>query len=250
MSYPFNEIEFKRNAVEPVECIKAGWELIKSQYWLFVGMTLVAMLVGSAVPLGILMGPMMCGMYMALFQTRRGQPIEFGLLFKGFDVFGNAVVATLLHMIPIIIVVIPTYILFYIGMFGVMATTSSRNGEPNPGALLGFFGVFAIVWLVIMVLLIVLSVVFTFAYPLIVDRRLSGLDAVKLSVRAGFGNFWRLLGMLLLTGLLSFGGLLLCYIGIFLVLPISLAAISVAYEQVFGLSDLQPNLPPPPPSFM
>jgi uncharacterized membrane protein len=250
MSFPFNEIEFKRNAVEPVECIKAGWNLIKDQYWLFVGMTLVAMLVGSAVPLGILMGPMMCGMYLALFQTRRNQPIEFGLLFKGFDFFGNAVVATLLHMIPIIIVVVPTYIIFYIGMFGVMATTSSRNGEPNPGALLGFFGMFAVVWLAIMVLLIVLSVVFTFAYPLIVDRRLSGLDAVKLSVRAGFGNFWRLLGMLLLTGLLSFAGLLLCYVGIFLVLPISLAAIAVAYEQVFGLSDLQPNLPPPPPSFM
>lgn len=249
MSFPFNEIEFKRNAVEPVECIKAGWNLIKSQYWLFVGMTLVGMLIGSVVPLGILMGPMMCGLYLALFQTRRGQPIEFGLLFKGFDYFGDAVIATLLHMIPIVVVVIPTYILFYVGMFTIIGTTS-QNGEPNPAAMLGFFGVFGVIWLVIMVLLIVLSVVFTFAYPLIVDRRLKGLDAVKLSIRAAFANFWRLLGMLLLTGLLSFLGVFLCIVGIYLVIPISLAAIAAAYEQVFGLSDLQPNLPPPPPSFM
>ena len=247
MSFPFNEIEFKRNAVAPIECIKAGWNLIREQYWLFVGMTAVGMIVGNVVPLGILLGPMMCGIYLALFQTRRGQPIEFGLLFKGFDYFGDAVIATLLHMIPIIIVVVPAYIAMYVGMFAMVGVS---GGEPNPGALLGFFGFMMIMWLVIMVLVVVLSVVFTFAYPLIVDRKLSGLNAVKLSIKAGLANFWRLLGMLMLTGLLTVCGLLLCYVGIFFVLPISFAAIAMAYEQVFGLGDAQPNLPPPPPSFV
>ncbi len=250
MSTPFSEIEFKRNAVEPIVCIKAGWELIKEQYWLFLGITVVGMLVGSVVPLGILKGPMMCGIYLALFQTRRGQPIEFGLLFKGFDYFGDAVIATLLHMIPIVIVVVPAYLFMYIGMFAVIGVSSQGGGEPNPGALFGFMGFMMVMWLVIMVLLIVLSVVFTFAYPLIVDRKLSGLNAVKLSVRAGLGNFWRLFGMLLLTGLLSFVGLLFCYVGIFFVMPISFAAIASAYEQVFGLGEAQPYVPPPPPSFV
>ena len=143
-------------------------------------------------------------------------------------------IATLLHMIPIVIVIAPAYILYIVGMFGMMA--SSQNGEPNPGAMLGFLGVFAVVWLVIMLLMIVLSVVFAFAYPLIVDRRLKGFDAVKLSIRAGFANFWSLLGMLILTGLLTFVGVLFCYVGAFLVMPISFAAIVAAYEQVFGLS--------------
>ena len=250
MSFPFNEIEFKRNAVEPMECIKAGWELIKSQYWLFVGMTVVGVLIGSVVPLGILMGPMMCGIYLALFKTRRGEPIEFGLLFKGFDYFGDAVIATLLHMIPIVVVVVPAYILMYVGMFAMVGVSSTGNGEPNPGALFGFLGVFAIFWLVIVILLIVLSVAFTFAYPLIVDRKLSGLNAVKLSIKAAMANFWRLLGMMIVTGLISCLGLILCYVGIFLVLPLSFAAIAKAYEQVFGLAEAQSNLPPPPPSFM
>lgn len=247
MSFPFNEIEFKRNAVQPSECIKAGWELIRSQYWLFVGMTVVGVIIGSVVPLGILWGPMVCGIYLALFQTRRGQPIEFGLLFKGFDYFGDAVIATLLHMVPMLIIIAPAYILYIVGMFGMMA--ASQNGEPNPGAMLGFFGIFGVVWLVIMLLMIVLSVVFVFAYPLIVDRRLKGFDAVRLSIRAGFANFWRLLGMLILTGLLTFAGVLLCYVGVFLVMPIGYAAVAAAYEQVFGLSEMQSNLPPPPPSF-
>jgi len=246
MSFPFNEISFNRNAVQPIECIKGGWELIRSQYWLFVGMTVVGVIIGSVVPLGILMGPMMCGIYLALFQTRRRQPIEFGLLFKGFDYFGDSVIATLIHIVPIVVIVVPAYLLFYVGMFGMMAAS---NGQPDPGAMLGLLGVFAIFWFLVMIAIIVLSVIFTFAYPLIVDRRLSGLNAVKLSIRAGFANFWRLLGMLILTGLMTFVGVLFCYVGAFLVMPISFAAIATAYEQVFGLGEVQPNLPPPPPSF-
>ena len=91
MSAPFNPPDFRPKAVEPVVCIKAGWNLIRNQYWLFVGMTIVGIIVGSVVPFGILLGPMMCGIYLGLFKTRRGQTIEFGDLFKGFDFFGRLV---------------------------------------------------------------------------------------------------------------------------------------------------------------
>ena len=250
MSFPFNEIRFNRNAVKPVECISAGFNLIKSQYWLFVGMTVVALIIGSVVPLGILAGPMMCGLYIALLHTRRGLPIEFGTLFKGFDYFGDAVIAALLHFLPIMAIIIPAYILFYVGMFAVVGLSAQRGGEPNPAPILGFLGFAIVFWLVIVAVIIVVSVVFTFAYPLIVDRRLKGIDAVKLSIRAAWANFWRLLGMMVLSGLLNILGALLCYVGLFFVMPISFAAIAVAYEQVFGLGEVQPQpVPPPPPSF-
>lgn len=209
-------------------------------------MAVVGMLIGSVVPLGILLGPMMCGIYLSLFQTRRGQPIEFGNLFKGFDYFSDSLIATLLHMIPVVVIFVPSYLIFYIGLFLMMPRD---GGEPDPKSMLAFFGLFAVFWIVMVVILIVISVAFTFAYPLIVDRRLSGLNAVKLSIRAAMANFWRLLGLLLLSGLLAFAGVLLCYVGVFLVLPISFAAIAKAYEQVFGLGEFQPNLPPPPPTF-
>lgn len=243
-------IEFRRSVVKPIECIKAGYELIRSQYWLFVGISAVGMIIAGVVPLGILMGPMMCGIYFTLFKQRRGQRIEFGDLFKGFDYFGESLIAALLHMVPIFLIIIPTYIIFYISMFAVMA--AQGRGEPDPGILLGFFGFWGLIWLVIIALLILISVVFTFAYPLIVDRRVGGFDAIKLSMKAAMANFWGLLGMVLLTSLLTFGGVLLCYVGAFLVMPISFGAIAVAYEQVFGLSTGtgQPDLPPPPPSFM
>ena len=249
---PSSQIPFRRGVVQPVECLKAGWNLVRDEYWLFVGMCAVGMIIGSAVPLGILMGPMMCGLYLAFFRKRRGLPIEFGTLFKGFDYFGQSVVAALLHVIPIMVVVVGCYIFLYVGMVATMVAASQAGEEAAPVAMLSFVFIILIFYAFIMLLVILISVGFMFAYPLIVDRGVPGFDAVKLSFRAGFSNFWRLLAMSLLGGLLSIGGALLCYVGIILVFPITLSAAAVAYEQVFGLSepgDLAPNLPPPPPTF-
>lgn len=247
MSTP--ELIFRRNAVEPMQCMNEAWALVKDQYWLFVGMCAVGLLVGSAIPLGILMGPMMCGLYLTFFKRRRGEPIEFGLLFKGFDYFGQSVVATLLHVIPILVIIVPAYILFYV-LFILSAV--AQGDEPNPGAMFGVLAMFVLFWLVMIVIIIFISIGFTFAYPLIVDRKLQAIDAVKWSFKAAMANFWRLLLLMFLTALLSIGGLLLCYVGMFLVFPVTYGALAIAYEQTFGLSDpsqVASNLPPPPPSF-
>jgi uncharacterized membrane protein len=247
MSTP--EIVFRRKAIEPTECLKSANALIKDKYWLFVGMCLVGLLVGSAVPLGILMGPMMCGLYLTYFKKRRGEIIEFGDLFKGFDYFAQSVVATLLHVIPIVIIVVPAYILFYVFF---ILSVAVQGDEPNPAAMFGMMGMFMLFYVLVVIVIMFVSIGFTFAYPLIVDRKMQALDAVKLSFRAAMANFGRLFLLYLLNALLSIGGLLLCYVGMFLVLPITYGAIAVAYEQVFGLADpreLAPNLPPPPPAF-
>jgi len=242
------EIPYNRKAVDPVECIKAGWELVKPQYWLFVGMTFVAFFIGSAVPFGILMGPLMCGIYLTCFARRRREPIEFGLLWKGFDFFVPSLVAMMLHALPIVAILIPTYVLFYASM---ILALLAQGDNPNPLALLGVLGTFSIIIVVVVILIIIVSVGFTFAYPLIVDRRLSGWDAVKLSFKAAMANFWRLLAMGLLTGLMAMVGMMFCYVGMYLVFPISYGAIASAYEQVFGLAHAREasNLPPPPPTF-
>ncbi len=245
-NYP--PISFKRGAVEPMRCLSEGWNLVKDQYWLFVGMCLVGMLIANAVPLGILLGPMMSGVYYSLFQKRRGKPVEFGNLFKGFDYFGPSLIATLVHIVPIVVIVVPAYFVFYLGFILAMIQ-QQQNGEPNPGLVFGFVGVVIVFWVVVVVFIIAFSLLFTFAYPLIVDRGLSGFDAVKLSFRAALANFWRLLGLSLLSGLLGLGGALLCFVGIVLVYPIAFGAIAIAYEQVFGLGEPVSNLPPPPPTF-
>lgn len=242
------DIPFKRNAVEPLNCLKGGLDLVKGNYWLLVGICFVAILVGSALPLGILMGPMMCGIYLTFFAKRRGLPIEFATVFKGFDYFGDSVIAMLIHYVPIIILVVPSYLIFYLGLFLVLPEPGS---EADTTGLFIFLGASIVFWFVIICLMIVISVAFTFSYPLMVEHRLKGLEAVKLSARAAFANFWTLLGLTLISGVMVFAGALFCYVGMFFVLPISFAALALAYEQVFELkaAPAGPDLPPPPPVF-
>jgi uncharacterized membrane protein len=239
-------VTFKRKAVEPIACIKDGWNLIKDNYWLFVGITLLAMIIGGLVPI-VLIGPMMCGVFLCLFRRMRGEPIEFGLLFQGFEYFGPSLIATFLHMVPIIAILVP----FYIGIFMVpfLLAVTQHNGEPNPFVGILMFALIAALALVMILVMIIVNIAFTFVYALIVDRKLQGLDAVKLSLKGGLANFWQLLGLMLLLALLGIGGALLCYVGFFLVLPIHLASLSVAYTQVFGLGNVQQQRPPPPPVF-
>lgn len=240
---------FQRGVVQPMVCLRAGYDLVRDQYWLFVGMCLVAILIGSAVPFGILLGPMMCGLYLAVFQKHRGQKVEFGILFKGFDFLGESIIATLIHVIPLVVIIVPFYIAFYGVLF--LFILPRGGGEPDSGSLLAFFAIFFVFLIVVMLLVMLISVLFAFTYPLLVDRHLKGIDAVRLSAKAALANFWPLLGLLLLTTLLGICGILLCYVGMFLVFPVTFAAMSMAYEQVFGISGEGPfvPVPPPPPTF-
>lgn len=244
------QTEFQRSAVRPVECIKGGWNLVKGQYWLIFAMCLLGWMISAAVPLGIMLGPMMCGLFLTFFKMRRGEPIEFGTLFNGMQYFRKSIVATLIHVIPIFAIVIPAYLFFYVFFF--IAMVAQGGEEPSPLAVISIVVVYVLFWLLVIVVIMVLSIGFMFVYPLIVDRGVEGVDAVKLSFRAAFANLGGLLGIIVLNFLLSLAGLLLCFVGVYLVLPISYAAIAVAYEQVFGLraaSDFAPAPPPPPPVF-
>lgn len=226
--------EFNSGAIRPVECLKAGWALIKGEYWLFLGIAFVGLLIGGAVPFGILMGPMMCGIYMALLSRMRGERVEFGALFKGFDFFGESVIATIIQVVPVLVLLVPLYLVFFIGITRLAPERrSGRRTVNDPSALITFLIVMGVVFLVVMVIMIAISALFIFSYPLIADRRLSGVDAVKTSARAIFANLGGAFGLLFLNVLLGIVGMLFCYIGALFLMPVGLASWAYAYRQVF-----------------
>ncbi len=234
---------YRRGAVQPIECYKAGFALIKDRYWLFVGITTAGVLIGSLVPMGIIMGPMMCGLYLVYFERMRGRNIEFSLLFKGFDYFVNSLIATLLLMVPMLLVMVPFFAAFFAGMFSILP--HGGGNPPDRATITAVIGGLCLLVLALTLVATLIGVLFSFSYPLIVDRRLSGVDAVKMSAKAALANVWGLLGLALLNALLGLVGALFCYVGAFLVMPVSFGALAMAYQQVFGLA---PDLPPVSPS--
>ncbi len=88
--------EFRRIAARPIERLTEAKDMLGDQYWLFVGICLVGIIIGSVVPMGIILGPMMCGIYLCFRYRMNGIQVRFETLFKGFDVFMNALLANLI----------------------------------------------------------------------------------------------------------------------------------------------------------
>jgi uncharacterized membrane protein len=233
-------VEFRSGVISPVECLKEGWQTIKDRYWLFLGLTLVAMLVGGAVPV-VLIGPMTCGLYLCLFAKMRGEPVEFAMLFKGFDYFMQGLVAAAIQTLPVILIMAVGQVIFVAFTLIIMPT---QRGDAMPPVF--WVGLVLFVLFAMLVSLVIHSL-FLFAYPLIVDRKLSGLDAIKLSYRAALQNLSGIVGLILLLGGLGILGVLACYVGVFLVMPISFAAYAAAYRRVFPETVSQGGFAPPPP---
>lgn len=240
-------VEFNRSAVKPVECVKQGWALIKEQYWLFFGIVLVGLLIAGFGPFGVLLGPMVCGIYIALFKKMRGEVVTFDLLFKGFDHFAAGAITGILQTLPMMLVAFVLYIpmiIFYMSQISSMQR--GQRVDPN----IFFTGMLAYeipAYIVIIALSVIVHILFIFSYPLIVERNMKAIDAIKLSFRAAFGNIGGLIGLMLLQIALTFAGMLACFVGIYLIMPIYYAADAVAFKQVFPMQESFTDGPPPPP---
>ncbi len=233
--------EFNTGVIRPVECMKEGWELIKDEYWLFLGITFVGMLIGGIIPLGLGIGAMFCGIYYVLLQKMNGRRVEFGDLFKGFNYFVPGLVVSLIVIIPSIIAVFVLYGSMIGLFFAVMA--SQGNEALVVGALATVFIEVIILWLV----LGCLHALVMFAYPLIVERELNGVEAFKLSAKAVWANLSGVVGIILLEFVMGIVGYMALAIGVYFVLPIMFAGVLVAYRKVFPpLQNNQTYNPPQP----
>jgi hypothetical protein len=228
---------FERVPIRPMDCLSESWNLLAGQYWIFLAITLVGMLLQSFVPMNILTGPMMCGIFIAWFALMRSQPIAFEMLFKGFDFFGDSLIVSLILLAVIIVVMIPAYVLLFAGI-----AVGAAAGQDTP-EIMGLAVLFSssLFILLILTVMTVIMTLFIFVYPLIVDRKLKAIPALKTSAAAAWGNLWGVLGLLGITSLIATFASFLCLIPVFFVTPWLFGAIGVGYRRVF------PEMPTAPP---
>ncbi len=217
-------VEFKTGVIKPVEVYKEAWAMIKDQFWMVLAVTLVGIMVGSVIPV-VLIGPMMCGIYLVLFQVYEGRTVDFALLFKGFDYFVPSLILAVIIMVPTIILLLT----MYIPMIGI-AMAGPNLSESEAMAAIG--GVLLVV-LIEVVVMVGLHSFLIFSFPLIVDKKMSAVGSIKTSARAVWHNLTGIGGLYLVGfGVALVGYLMLC-IGIYLALPLIIAANLVAYRKVF-----------------
>ena len=238
--------EFQTGVIHPVECMKEGWELIKDQYWLIFAITFVGMLIAGFIPFGIGLGAMFCGIYFVLLQKLNGRQVEFGELFKGFEFFLPGLIVSLVVIIPAVISVV----VLYGSMVAMVFASVGSRGNVNQTVIWGMFGTLFVEGIVISLIIGCLHALIMFAYPLIVDRKLNGIEAFKLSAKAVWANLSGVVGIILLEFVMGIIGYMALGIGLYFVLPIMFAGVLVAYRKVFpSLNNQFQNQPPPPSSF-
>ncbi len=257
-------IQYYKGAIDPMGCISNGWNLIKPNYGMYFAICLLAMLmilVVSCIPCFniILAGPLTTviigGIYFILLKDMRGEPVEFGMMFKGFEKFLPLALIGLIQSIPGIIFQILQWTLD-IGKFATDILRQGGDGvffqqsaSPDLAIEGGFLALYLILAVVFFIFSIGWSITFWFAVPLIIEHDIGPIEAIKLSARAGWGNFIGLLVLLILSALILFAGFVAICIGMFLVIPLLYAASAFAYRQVFPALERGPatfNTPPPP----
>ena len=250
-----NNIAFNRGAINASDCIGSGWNLVKRNYGLFLGISLVALLLVACIPCVniFIAGPITCGVYYCFLKEMRGEPTAFGEMFKGFDNFVPAMVVGIIAAIPEIIGqgVRLSANLADLGIRRGGGSSSSdffQSAEQQTILAGGLLVFIIVVGTALFLAAIALRVSLYFALPLIMEHNLGAVDAMKLSARAAWANVGGIILLGILEFLVALAGVLMLCVGIFFVMPIIYAANAFAYRQVFPSGGQNFQTAPPSPN--
>jgi uncharacterized membrane protein len=189
----------------------------------------------------VVAGAMTCGTFYCYLRKIDGNPVSFDDLWKGFSWFWSGLAVALVIVVPMLIV----YSVIYVPIVLAAIMGSKLSQDELTGMLLGAFAV-DFVFIVIMICVHTLLI---FSFPLIVDRNLGAFRAMTTSARAVFKNMSGVVGLFFVNfGLALLGEMAFC-IGIYLVIPIIIAANVVAYRKVFPALHVSRFDPPPPSAY-
>jgi len=179
--------------------LKEAFEAVKSD---LIGYALPALIIFGVclTVIGILIvGPLLCGFYYIIFQRMKGQNATTGDLFKGFDVLWDALLAW-------VIIFAVTFIVGLVPFLGIIL--SLLVGAP-----------------------------FIFVFPLIWEKRLSFIDAIKESLQLFKERWSDLLPFYVVASLVGAAGFLLVGIGVIFTFPIYLYATACLYRDWIGFGN-------------
>lgn len=224
-----NKTDFREGVIQPLECYKEGWEMIKSDYWLLFAICLVGMLIG-VISMYVLMGAMICGIFYCFLQKLDTGRVSLDDLWRGFKFFAPGLLVMLAIILPMLFV----YGVVYVPLIAAAMLGTNPTPEEMLGILIGSLAVDS----VLVVLMVCFHTLLLFSFPLIIDRGLPAVQSMKTSARAVWRNLSGIGGLIGIQFVLMLGGLLTCGLGIYFLTPIMIAGLAVGYRKIF------PSMPP------
>ena len=191
--------------------LTTAWNLVTGDFVLLVVgyLVVVAILtIAGLTVIGpvIIAGPLMFG-YFRVVQTRlKGEPATIGDVFQGFRDFGKGFLTALLLTLIALGVGVVAAILMFIPVLGVLLSIC---------------------------IYLVVGPMFFFVMPIAALSEVSPTDAISRSVKFCFANFWKMVLLSLVLGLIAMAGSLLCGIGALFTVPLAIVATVAAYNEYY-----------------
>ena len=223
--------------------LSSGWALFKQHMGIMIGagaiylaILIAAGVVGAVIPFAqfLVQGPLTGGLIILTLNLSRYNQAEINDLFLGFKNYGWLLLLSLVQGAVVVAAIIPGAIVMMVGGLLPLMQAQRSGVTPEFG---GTTIALLIVGFLLLLVLAMIAAVFTyFWYFLVADKRGEFGEALAAGYRAGKMNFWSILGLVILFGLIGMVSAIPCGLGLFFVIPWSFAVMAKAYEQIFSSS--------------
>jgi hypothetical protein len=218
--------------------IADAWGFMSGQRWTFIGVFLLLIVIQLAAQFVPIIGPLavllfypvvLGGFVLGCEAVREGQRLEVGHLFAGFQRHTGKLVA--LGGLWLLFGIVAGIIMLLV--VGTSLVPLMSNPQPTPEEALGFLLPMLLAMLIVLALSLPVSMAMLFAMPLIVLRDSDVLPALKTSFVACLKNILPFLVWSLAIFALSFLAAIPLFLGYFLLAPVSMVSLYMAYRDVF-----------------
>jgi len=223
--------------------LSSGWALFKLHMGIMVGaggiyfgILLAAGMVGAVIPFAniFVQGPLTGGLIILTLNLSRYNQADISDIFLGFKNYGWLLLVTLVQGAVVVAAIVPGVIVMLLG--GLLPLMQAQQAGERPEFGGTTIALISVGFLLLLVLGMIAAIFTYFWYFLVADKRGEFGEALAAGYRAGKMNFWSILGLSILIGLVVLVSVIPCGIGLIFSIPWSFAVMAKAYEQIFSSS--------------
>ena len=223
--------------------LSSGWALFKEHMGIMVGaggiyfgILFAAIMVGAIIPFAniFVQGPLTGGLIILTLNLSRYDQADISDIFLGFKNYGWLLLVTLVQGAVIVAAIVPGVIVLVVG--GLLPVMQAQQAGGTPELAGTSIALLIVGFLLLLVLVMIAAVCTYFWLFLVADKRGEFGEALAAGYRAGKMNFWSILGLSILLGLVVMVSAIPCGLGLIFSIPWSFAIMANAYEQIFSSS--------------
>lgn len=216
--------------------ISQAWDMVQKDQGNYVGFGAVSLLISGTLGIIPYIGNLLSslvstvlnpGFYIFSYKKKYSQHPDFNTFFESTKYAGPLILEVLIVSLFAILAIAPAGIIFAMSV-------DWDSGLPNdPSGLM--IGLMVIFGLIAFVILLYLSISWVFAPQFIIFAKMGPWEAMEASRKLVAPNFWDVFILVLLTGLVSVAGMLLCCIGLFWTTPTVQTTNFLVFDDIFKL---------------